>query len=98
MKRRKRLPKFKSEREEADFWATHDLTDYLHEFEKVDFKLPASLRRRIKTRAATKKAVTFRLGMDQIAAAKAVASRKSVPYQTLMRMWIAERLAKELSN
>ena len=31
----------------------------------------------------------------QIAAAKRAAERMSIPYQTLLRMWIAERLAKE---
>jgi predicted DNA binding CopG/RHH family protein len=40
--------------------------------------------------------VTLRLEVDQIAAAKAIALWKSVPYQTLIRMWISEALVKEL--
>jgi len=38
---------------------------------------------------------TLRLEEGQIAAAKQTAERMSIPYQTLLRMWIAERLAKE---
>jgi CopG antitoxin of type II toxin-antitoxin system len=53
------------------------------------------LRRRIDERAAQKKAITLRLETQQIERAKLVAQRKSIPYQTLMRMWIAEGLAKE---
>jgi len=38
--------------------------------------------------------VTLRLEANQIAAAKAVALRKSAPYQTLIRMWISEALVR----
>lgn len=34
-----KIPKFKNEDEEIEFWDTHDLTDYLHVFKpvKLDF-------------------------------------------------------------
>jgi predicted DNA binding CopG/RHH family protein len=54
--------------------------------------LPA-VHRRVAARA--KKPVTLRLKEGQIAATKQTAGRMSIPYQTLLRMWIAERLAKE---
>jgi hypothetical protein len=40
--------------------------------------------------------VTLRLEANQIAAAEVVALRKSVPHQTLIRMWISEALVREL--
>jgi predicted DNA binding CopG/RHH family protein len=95
MKRKVKLPRFKSDREAADSWATHDAAPYVHAMKEVRLKLDPALRRRIKARAAQKKPVTLRLEMGQISAAKVLAQRKSMPYQTLLRMWIAERLARE---
>jgi predicted DNA binding CopG/RHH family protein len=59
----------------------------------VSVKVSPTLRRRVAGRA--KKPVTLRLEESQIVAAKRAAQRMSIPYQTLLRMWIAERLAKE---
>jgi predicted DNA binding CopG/RHH family protein len=56
-------------------------------------KVSPALRRRVAARAKTP--VTLRLEQGQIAAAKRLAARMSLPYQTLLRMWIAERLAKQ---
>jgi len=56
-------------------------------------KVAPALRRRVVARA--KRPVTLRLEERQIAAAKRAAARRSLPYQTLLRMWIAERLAQE---
>lgn len=41
----KKIPKFRSEREEADFWATHDSTEYLSETKeaKVQFTRPKKI-------------------------------------------------------
>ena len=58
-------------------------------------KVSPGLRRRIVSKAEIKKPVTLRLEPQQIAAAKRVARQKSIPYQTLLRMWIAEGLSKE---
>ena len=56
-------------------------------------KTSAAIRRRVAARA--KKPVTLRLEEGQILAAKRAALRMSIPYQTLLRMWSAEKLAKE---
>ncbi len=55
MKRRSRIPRFKSDREAADFWATHDSTPYASELKPAELKLSPALRRRVKARAAAKK-------------------------------------------
>jgi predicted DNA binding CopG/RHH family protein len=59
----------------------------------VALKASPALRRRVA--ASAKRPVTLRLEEGHIAAAKRAADRMSLPYQTLLRMWIAERLAKE---
>ena len=56
--KKKTLPKFKSEAEEADFWSENDLTDYIHEFEELPpgtFTLDPELRRKIRERAHKKR-------------------------------------------
>jgi hypothetical protein len=55
VKRRTRIPRFKSDREAADFWATHDSTPYVAELKPAELKLSPALRRRVKARAAAKK-------------------------------------------
>ena len=96
-KRPRKVPDFKNDREAADFWATHDSARYAGELEEVDVAVDSRLRRRVRARAA-KRAVTLRLENQQISGAKEIARRKSIPYQTLMRMWIAEGLTRERSR
>ena len=95
MKRARKIPEFKSDREAAEFWAAHDSAAHARNLEEEDVTVDPGLRRRVAARAAAKRAVTLRLEHRQIAGAKEIARRKSIPYQTLMRMWIAEGLAKE---
>jgi predicted DNA binding CopG/RHH family protein len=95
MKRKATVPKFKTDHQAADFWATHDSTPYLSELREVSVRVSPALRRAVAERAAAKKPVTLRLEPQQIAAAKEVARRKSIPYQTLLRMWIAQALDRE---
>jgi hypothetical protein len=93
MKTRRTIPAFRSDREAAEYWAKHDSAAYAKQLPTVAVKASPALRRRVAARA--KKPVTLRLEEGQIAAAKRAAERMSIPYQTLLRMWIAERLAKE---
>jgi predicted DNA binding CopG/RHH family protein len=93
MKARRKIPAFRTDREAADYWAKHDFSAYAKDLPAVALKASPTLRRRVAARA--KRPVTLRLEEGQIAAAKRAADRMSLPYQTLLRMWIAERLAKE---
>ncbi len=91
-----KIPKFKSEKEEAAFWATHDLTDFLEDLEelKEPVELAPKLKERFKKRAQ-KKLLTIRLEPQQIEDAKKIAEKLSIPYQTLMRSWIHAGIKKE---
>jgi len=80
----KKIPKFKTEKEEADFWATHDSTDYLSGTREVKAKFMRP----------KKKLVSLRLDEKTINELKKVADRKGIGYLQLVRMWVLENLIK----
>lgn len=86
-KKLKSIPRFKNENEEREFWATHDLTDYLDHFQPVKLDL-SELK-------PSSKSVTIRLPESLLAALKNIAHKKDVPYQSLMKIFLAERVKKE---
>ena len=85
-----KLPKFANEQEEAEFWETHDSTGYL------DNTLP--VRVTFVDAREPKKQISLRLDNDTIEMLKAVARTKGIGYQTLIRLWVNERLAQEQSS
>ena len=94
---KKRLPVFNSEEEEARFWDTHDSIEYLDEFKSVEIEVVPELEESILAKRELKKPVTLRLDPAQIENVKRIASRKGLPYQTLIRMWITEAIQQERS-
>jgi predicted DNA binding CopG/RHH family protein len=82
------LPTFATEQETADWFATHSTAPYMDELEEVE-PLPV-----VRSRA-TKKPVGLRLRSDYLQAIKQVAERRGIPYQTLIQMWLVERLRQE---
>ena len=96
-----KIPKFKNEKEAAEFWTTHDSTDYLDDMEEDEpIELAPELNKKIKERVK-KRLLTIRLEPKQIESAKEIATEKSIPYQVLMRSWIVDGIRKEkaaLSN
>lgn len=84
-----KIPQFASEQEEAEFWATHDATEFLNETEAVEVTFVDA--------RPPKKQISLRLDAETIESLKAVATQKGVGYQTLIRMWVMERLARELN-
>ena len=96
MKIKQKLPNFKTREEEAKFWDTHSMIDYLDELEPADnvFTLAPALANKIKERAKTR-AISLRLPQWEIDGAKRVAKSKGVGYQILINAWIAEALQRE---
>ena len=80
----KKISKFRSEQEEAEFWATHDSTDYLEGTREVEAKF---------TRPK-KKLVSLRLDEKTIKDLKRIAEGKGIGYLELVRMWVLENLRK----
>jgi predicted DNA binding CopG/RHH family protein len=83
----KELPKFKSEDEERKFWETADSTKY------VDW--PQGKRRKLIHLKPSLRTISLRLPVAMIEDLKLIANQRDVPYQSLLKVFLAERLAKE---
>lgn len=97
---RKKIPNFKSEKEEALFWDTHSPVEYQKELEEVKEPFvfsPTLLKKIAKRKLERKRTLTIRIGQQQIDLAKVLAKQKGLGYQTLMRMWIIEGIEHEFS-
>ena len=96
----RKLPKFKSEKEETRFWDTHSPLDYPGEFTDVKdpFEFtPALLKKAAIRKEERKRHLTLRMGQRQIDLAKVIAKCKGLGYQTQMRMWVIEGIRKDLA-
>jgi predicted DNA binding CopG/RHH family protein len=85
-----KVPHFNIGQEEADFWDTHSVTDYLEELTPADVTFVDDRPR--------KTMISLRLDPSAIAQLKIIARQKGVGYQTLMRMWVMERLEHEVKT
>ncbi len=84
---KKRIPKFKDEKEEQLFWAKADSTDYIDWSQAKPVKLP-NLKPTLKT-------ISLRLPAVVIEDLKILANRQDVPYQSLLKLYLTERIAQE---
>ena len=91
------LPKFRSDKEAAEYFETHSVADVWDQLPKGQMAKPsAALAKSIRERhASAKSPISLRLAPEQIAVAKKIAAAKSVGYQTQLRMWIAEGIGRE---
>ena len=90
MKLKKQLPKFKSEAGERRFWATHDSTEYL-DWSKAKRALFPNLKPSVKT-------ISIRLPESLLDALKTLANERDVPYQSLVKMILAEQVGEALHH
>ncbi len=87
----KPIPDFMTENEERDFWATHDSTDY------VDWN-NAIINPKFPNLKPSRKSVTLRLPEWLLSDLKTVANKKDVPYQSLMKVYLAEKVKEEFDQ
>lgn len=90
MKKFKQIPHFKNEDEERKFWATHDSTEYV-DWSKAERAVFPNLR-------PSTESISLRLPSYLLARIKQLANFKDVPYQSLIKIFLAERVAKELKG
>ncbi|MGB6944996.1 MAG: BrnA antitoxin family protein [Bryobacteraceae bacterium] len=83
----KELPKFKSEDEERKFWSTADSTKYI-DWSQAKRKNLVKLKPSLRT-------ISLRLPVAMIEDLKLLANQRDVPYQSLLKVFLAERLAQE---
>lgn len=87
-KKLKPIPKFENEDEERDFWADADSSEY--------FDLDSPIELDLSKLKPTTKSISLRLPAYLLARIKEIANSRDVPYQSLMKIFLAERVEKEL--
>lgn len=83
-KQLKVVPHFASEAEERKFWETHDSTEYLD--------WTAAQRVILPNLKPTTKTISLRLPQHLLDSIKAAANARDVPYQSLIKVWLKEKL------
>ncbi len=86
----KPIPRFKSEDEERDFWATADTSEYF-DWSKARHVIFPNLK-------PSKRPISLRVTNILLAKVKAVANKKDMPYQTLMKQYISEGVEKDFQS
>lgn len=81
--KRKPVPIFKDEAEERHFWETHDSIDYL-DWRKAE-------RVRMPNLKPSTTAISLRLPLPLLERIKVAANKRDVPYQSLIKTWLAEK-------
>jgi predicted DNA binding CopG/RHH family protein len=83
-----KIPKFKNEDEEAEFWATHDSTEHV-DWKKATRVVLPNLKPSIKT-------ISLRLPESMLEELKLLANKRDVPYQSLLKIFLSEKIMEEL--
>ena len=86
-KKKQVIPKFKTEDEEREFWSIHDVSEFIDYFQPVALDLS-------KLKPSTN-SVTIRLPESLLASLKTLANKKDVPYQSLMKIFLAQKVQEE---
>jgi predicted DNA binding CopG/RHH family protein len=81
----KPIPKFRTEAEERRFWETHDSTDYVDWSKAQRVTLP--------NLKPSTRAISIRLPVSLLDRIKVEANKRDVPYQSLIKVWLAEKVS-----
>ncbi len=85
--KRTRPQRFRTEEREREFWAEHDVVDYFDWDKAARGSFPA-----LKPSTTT---ISVRLPAGMLEELKALANEQDVPYQSLLKVFLAERIARE---
>ena len=86
----KKIPKFKTEEAERKFWAEHDSTEYV-DWSKAQRAVFPNLKPSTKT-------ISLRLPQTMLEELKLLANKRDVPYQSLLKVFLSERIDSELER
>jgi predicted DNA binding CopG/RHH family protein len=84
---KKRIPEFRSQEDERGFWAKHDSTEF------IDWQ--SAQKRRFPNLKPSLRTISLRLPVSMIEDLKVLANKRDVPYQSLLKVFLAERLETE---
>ena len=87
MRKLRKRPKFKNEKEEFEFWSTHDSTEYV-DYSKAKRVVLPNLK-------PSTRAISIRLPVSLITHIKVLANKRDIPYQSLLKMYLIERVEEE---
>ncbi len=87
---KKAVPKFSTEDAERKFWASHDSADYIDWRKGKRVTLP-----NLKPSSQT---ISIRLPKPMLERLKILANKRDVPYQSLLKMFVADRLKSEFKS
>ena len=87
---KKRVPPFTNEAEEREFWRTHDSTQYV-DWKKAKRIVMPNLKPSVKT-------ISLRLPESMLEELKLLANKRDVPYQSLLKIFLADRIEQELNE
>jgi len=87
---KKKIPKFSSEDKEREFWAKEDSIEYIDWSQARKVVLP-NLKPSVKT-------ISLRLPAHLLADLKLLVNKRDVPYQSLLKMFLADRVKQELAS
>ncbi len=87
MKKNKKIPEFKSEKEESDFWSKNDSTEYI-DWNKAEKVLLPDLK-------PSTKSISLRLPEGMLYKIKMLAHKRDIPYQSLIKMFLQDKIDRE---
>lgn len=90
MPKLKKIPEFESEEQEREFWSEHDSSEYV-DWSQAERVTLANLKPSTKT-------ISVRLPESLLEELKLLANKRDVPYQSLLKLYLAERVKKELRS
>lgn len=90
MSKLKRVPRFRNEKEEFEFWATHDSTEYINYSKSKRVMFP-----NLKPSTRT---ISIRLPESLIEHLKVLANKRDIPYQSLLKMFLIEKVEEEFKE
>lgn len=88
--KKKPIPELATEAAELEFWSNHDSTEYLDWSQAETVTVP-NLRPSLKT-------ISLRLPVHLLAGLKMLANKQDVPYQSLLKTYLADRVRQELTG
>lgn len=87
-KKFQQIPRFRSEKEEREFWEKNDSSEF------IDWK--KGKRASFPDLKPSLKSISIRLPESMIEQLKVIANKKDVPYQSLVKLYLSEKVQEEL--
>ena len=88
MKKLKEIPKFENEEQEREFWARENSTEFI-DWEKAESVVLPNLK-------PTTTTISLRISESMLNKIRLVANKRDIPYQSLIKIFLKERLDEEL--